>query len=205
MGAAALAIAVGIAVAAGAVSFEVQTRSVAQVARGFIIVFLFFLIAGATEELIFRGFPFQALVHNLGGHWRSSSLRCSLGSRTFRIRMHRPSLRLTQSLRSVARFGLRHNAEPLARDRASLLMELRNGVYLWSAGKCFHMYDSLAWLRGHTGTPYWISGGSYGPEGGAAATVALILSTLAIWKSGLFAPSEEMLLAINMGNQSRLS
>jgi hypothetical protein len=31
--------------------------------------------------------------------------------------------------------------------------------------------------------------------------VALILSTLAIWKSGLFAPSQEMLSAVNHGKR----
>src|SRR4030095_8913231 len=67
MGIATLAIAVGIAVVASALSFEVQTRSGARLALGFILVFFFFLLAGATEELVFRGFPLQALVHNLGG------------------------------------------------------------------------------------------------------------------------------------------
>src|SRR6185295_16968065 len=67
MGVATLVIAVGLAVVAGALSFEVQTRSGAQLARNFVIVLSVFLVAGATEELMFRGFPFQALVHNIGG------------------------------------------------------------------------------------------------------------------------------------------
>jgi hypothetical protein len=61
------------------------------------------------------------------------------------------------------------------------------------------IFSQLAWLRGHSGPPEWISGGEYGPEGGAAATLVLILSTLVIWKSGLFKPSEEMLAAIQHG------
>ena len=59
--------------------------------------------------------------------------------------------------------------------------------------------SEFAWLRGVVGEPVWVSGGSYGPEAGLAATLALILSTLAIWKSGLFAASGEMLLAIRHG------
>ena len=47
----------------------------------------------------------------------------------------------------------------------------------------------------------WISGGSYGPEAGVAATVALVLSTLTIWKSGLFTASEEMRVAIKHGKR----
>src|SRR5262245_53890863 len=61
--------------------------------------------------------------------------------------------------------------------------------------------DEFAWLRGSAGAPLWVSGGSYGPEGGVAATAALILSTLVIWKSGLFAPSGEMVSAIKHGKR----
>jgi hypothetical protein len=60
--------------------------------------------------------------------------------------------------------------------------------------------NHLAWLRGHDLPPGWISGGDYGPEGGAATTLVLILSTLLIWKGGLLKPSEEMLAAIRHGN-----
>jgi membrane protease YdiL (CAAX protease family) len=202
LGAASLVIAVGIAAAAGAVSFEVQTRSGVQIARGFIIVFLFFLIAGATEELIFRGFPFQALVHNLGGA---------------------AAVIITSVL-----FGLAHLSNPSA-TAFSTINTILAGVWLglaylmtrslwlatalhysWNFAMVFifglpvsglTMFSSLAWLRGSIGPPLWLSGGNYGPEGGAAATAALIISTLAIWKSGLFAPSEEMLSAVKHGKR----
>jgi hypothetical protein len=65
----------------------------------------------------------------------------------------------------------------------------------------FITLGDVAWLRGTIGAPAWISGGSYGPEGGVAATVALLLSTLAIWKSGLFTTSDEMLAAIQHGKR----
>jgi membrane protease YdiL (CAAX protease family) len=200
MGAASLAIAVGIAVAAGAVSFEVQTRSAAQIARGFIIVFLFFLIAGATEELIFRGFPFQALVHNLGG-----AMAVIITSVLFGL-AHLPNKDASAfSTINTILAGVWLGLAYLMTRSLWLATALH---YSWNFAMAFifglpvsgfQMFSSLAWLRGHIGTPYWVSGGSYGPEGGAAATVALILSTLAIWRSGLFAPSEEMLSAIKHG------
>jgi len=65
----------------------------------------------------------------------------------------------------------------------------------------FTTLSQLAWLRPRIGGPVWISGGSYGPEAGVAGTVALILSTLTIWKSGLFTASEEMLVAIKHGRR----
>jgi uncharacterized protein len=202
MGAASLAIAVGIAASAGALAFDVQTRGWAPLLRGFAIVCLFFVIAGATEELIFRGFPFQALVHNLGG------------ARAVAI--------------TSLFFGLAHVANPSA-SVFSTINTILAGVWLgvaylmtrslwlatalhWSWNFAmvfifglpvsgFATLDELAWLKGGIGEPIWISGGSYGPEAGMAATVALILSTLAIWKSGLFTASEDMLAAINHGKR----
>ena len=197
MGASALAIAVGIAAAIGSINFEVQTSRAENLPLGCIIAFLFFLIAGATEELIFRGFPFQALVHNLGGA-------------------------AAVTITSVI-FGLAHLANPSA-TAFSTINTILAGVWLglaylmtrslwlatalhwsWNFAMAFIFglpvsgfttLNQLAWLRGSIGPPLWISGGSYGPEGGAAATLALILSTAAIWKSGLFTPSKEMLVAI---------
>jgi len=202
MGAAALAIAVGIAAAFETVTFSVQTRDLASISKGFVIAFLFFLIAGATEELIFRGFPFQALVHNLGGF---------------------AAIAITSIL-----FGLAHLANPSA-SAFSTINTILAGVWLglaylltrslWfaTALHCswnfamvfifglpvsgFTTLDQLAWLRGSIGAPGWISGGSYGPEGGVAVTGALVLSTIAIWKSGLFTPSDEMLAAIQHGKR----
>lgn len=48
--------------------------------------------------------------------------------------------------------------------------------------------------------PAWLTGGSYGIEGGAACTVALLVSTIFIWRSRLFSPTEEMLRLTNQEN-----
>jgi membrane protease YdiL (CAAX protease family) len=203
MGAASLAIAVVIGASAGAFAFDVQTRGSGPLVRGFTIVFLFFVIAGATEELIFRGFPFQALVHNLGGA---------------------RAVAITSLL-----FGLAHASNPSA-SVFSTLNTILAGVWLgvaylmtrslwlatalhwsWNFAMVFIFglpvsgfitLGELGWLRGRIGGPSWISGGSYGPEAGAAATIALLFSTLAIWKSGFFALSEEMQSAIKHGKRT---
>jgi membrane protease YdiL (CAAX protease family) len=202
MGAASLAIAVGIAASVGALTFDVQTREWAPLVGGFMIASLFFVIAGATEELIFRGFPFQALVHNLGGA---------------------RAVAITSLI-----FGLAHVSNPNA-SVFSTINTILAGIWLglaylmtrslwlatalhwsWNFAMVFIFglpvsglttLGELAWLKGRIGEPMWISGGSYGPEAGVAATVALILSTLAIWKSGLFTASEEMLVAIKHGKR----
>jgi membrane protease YdiL (CAAX protease family) len=48
--------------------------------------------------------------------------------------------------------------------------------------------------------PAWLTGGSYGIEGGAACTIALIASTLFIWRTRLVSPTEEMLRLTNQEN-----
>lgn len=48
--------------------------------------------------------------------------------------------------------------------------------------------------------PAWLTGGSYGIEGGAACTIALIASTIFIWRTRLVSPTEEMLRLTNQEN-----
>ncbi len=65
------------------------------------------------------------------------------------------------------------------------------------------MYNEMALMAGRSGTPIWLSGGDYGPEGGAAATLALILSTIVIIKWRVFRASEDMIIATRHGGIER--
>jgi membrane protease YdiL (CAAX protease family) len=201
IGAGSLWLAVAIAEAVGAVRFDINTPAGAHLARGFVILFFLFLVSAAFEELLFRGFAFQALTHNLGAV---------------------AAILITSTL-----FGLAHLSNANA-SAFSTINTILAGVWLsiaylitrslwfatalhysWNLVMVFvfglpvsgiSTFDQLSWLRVENHPPEWVSGGVYGPEGGAAATLALILSTLVIWKSGLFKPSEEMLAAIQHGS-----
>ena len=203
MGAAALAIAVGVAVAANTVTFSVQTRALASIAQGFAIAFFFFLIAGAFEELIFRGFPFQALEHNLGG-----AAAVAITSVLFGLaHLSNPSASAFSTINTMLAGVWVGSAYLMTRSLwlATALHCSWNFAMVWVFGlpvSGFTTLDQLAWLRGSIGPPAWISGGSYGPEGGVAVTVALLLSTVVIWKSGLFTPSDEMLAAVQHGRRN---
>src|ERR1044071_662504 len=48
--------------------------------------------------------------------------------------------------------------------------------------------------------PAWLTGGSYGIEGGAACAIALVASTLFIWRTRLVSPTEEMLRLTDQEN-----
>lgn len=51
--------------------------------------------------------------------------------------------------------------------------------------------------------PAWLTGGSYGIEGGAACTIALLASTLFIWRTRLVSPTEEMLRLTDQENPTQ--
>lgn len=48
--------------------------------------------------------------------------------------------------------------------------------------------------------PAWLTGGAYGIEGGAACTLALLISTLFIWRTRLVSPTEDMLRLTDQEN-----
>jgi uncharacterized protein len=200
LGALSLALAVGIEAATGAVSFTNQPHDAGQLARGFVIVFVFFLIAGAVEELVFRGFALQALIHNLGP--------------------------LAAIALTAIFFGLAH----VSNNNATLFSTINTmlaGVWLgvaylqtrslWLATALHYSWNftmafifglpvsgftnlnHLAGLDGQAHDPLWLSGGDYGPEAGAPVTLVLLLSLLVIWKSGWFKATDEMLAATRHG------
>ncbi|HJQ25893.1 MAG TPA: type II CAAX endopeptidase family protein [Blastocatellia bacterium] len=203
IGGAALALAVGLEAAAGAVHFTVQTTG-KELVFGFGYLLIFFVIAAAVEELMFRGFALQALLHNLGAV---------------------PAVAITAVL-----FGLAHinndNVSAFAvfntilagvwlgtayvRTRSLWLPTALH--YAWNFVMVFVFglnvsgipaFERLAWLHGESKPPRWISGADYGPEGGVVATLALVLSTLLIWKSGWFRATAEMLAGLAHGERER--
>lgn len=58
-------------------------------------------------------------------------------------------------------------------------------------------------LRATDFGPAWITGGTYGIEGGAACTVALIISTILIWRTRLVSPDPEMFRLTDQENPQR--
>ncbi|HVG19421.1 MAG TPA: CPBP family intramembrane glutamic endopeptidase [Blastocatellia bacterium] len=200
LGAASLGLAVAIAAAAGAVGFETNTHDGALLARGFVVLFFLFLVSGAFEELLFRGFAFQALYHDVGPLAAVVITSTLFGLAHF----DNNNASIFSTVNTMIAGAWLAAACVLTRSLwlATALHYSWNFVMVFVFGlpiSGFSTFNQLTWLRGHNQPPEWVSGGSYGPEGGAAATIALILSTVAMWKSGLFKPSEEMLAAIRHG------
>jgi membrane protease YdiL (CAAX protease family) len=201
IGGAALALAVCIIWIAGAVSFQTASHEKAPLAqRSIILAFgaalLFFLIAAAFEELLFRGFIFQAFLRGAGPVWAVLLTSVPFGI----AHLGNPSATLFSTLNTVLAGVWLGVAYLVTRS-----LWLPTGLHFsWNLAMSFFFglpvsglvtVDRLAVVNGRIGSPDWMSGGSYGPEGGFAATVALIVATAFLWKSGLFRPSKEMLEA----------
>jgi membrane protease YdiL (CAAX protease family) len=200
LGAITLAIAVGTIAAAGAVSFEVQSGAALRIALGFAGLGLYFLLAAAFEELLVRGFVFQAIAHNVGpvAAIAITSVAFSL------LHIGNPNVTIFAILNTVLAGVWLGVAYWLTRSLwlATALHASWNFAMVWIFGlpvSGLTAFVDFACLRGRPGMPVWLSGGDYGPEAGFAATIALALSTIAIGKSGVFRASLEMLAALRHG------
>ena len=151
---------------------------------------LFFLVAAAGEELMFRGYFFQTFMQGI----------------TF----------LPAALIMSLLFGASHLANPHVTTFAAINVALAglwfSFAYLKTRSLWFPIGLHASWnfcqttmfgfstsgqeFHGRTiftnvvSGPQWLTGGAFGPEGGALATLALIISTWFIIKSGLITAPE---------------
>lgn len=158
------------------------------------ITLLIFITGAVSEEVLFRGYLLQTMS---------------------RAKLFSVGLLLTSVL-----FASAHNANPGA-NMFTWLNTFLAGIwfciaYLKTRDLWFPIGIHLAWnwfqgsifgisvsglsdlataplMRSQDFGPVWLTGGSYGLEGGLSCTIALIVSGLAIWFLPLPKPSEEML------------
>ena len=203
IGSATISLAVAVEFGAGAVHFNRELSGAgATYALGYL--FVLFLLAGAIEELLFRGFGFQALIDGGGGF-----LAVGLTSGVFGLaHIWNDHASVFSTLNTVLA-GVWLGAAYLMTRSLWLATALH---YSWNLIMAFvfglpvsgiESFQKLAVLRGESTNPLWVSGGNYGPEAGAAATLALLVSTLLIWRGGWFRPAAEMIEALRHGKPQR--
>ena len=158
---------------------------------GFAQLFALFLLVAAFEELIARGYVFQALIEGT-----------------------RP---LFAAFLLSALFGLGHlnnpNATKLGALNVGLAGMLMAVTYLKTRALWMPIGLHLSWnfsqgfIYGHSVSgipasysillsrpvgPTWLSGGAFGAEGSVVATLVLAVASFLLWKLPKLAPSEEM-------------
>jgi hypothetical protein len=147
-------------------------------------------VAALSEELVFRGYPFQVFLKSLGP-WGAMLLISLI-------------------------FGLLHAPNPGA-TLLSILNTILAGIFLcraylktrslwlpygihvgWNAGLALVLgypvsgIDTPSILKTSVSGPDWILGGGYGPEGGVLGTVIFLAATIVIGRLPIGRVSPEM-------------
>jgi len=194
VGFASLVIAVVIATAGGGLRFSFAgSVMMSAVAKAFLSTAPLLFVAALGEEALFRGYVLQTLT--------------------------RAQLAWLGLLLTSVPFGLAHLSNPNVVPGVTFANTAIAGIWLGAAylrtrslwfplGIHWSWNWALGWffglpisginvvanplLKGTDLGPAWLTGGSYGIEGGVACTVALIVSTLFIWRAPLVSATPEL-------------
>lgn len=195
IGIASLALGVGVAFIGGGLRFNLNWDDLIYgVTRSLLSSGTLFMIAALAEEAIFRGYPLQTLTR-AGLAW----MGVLLTSLPFAFsHLLNPNVVPGVTFANTALAGI-WLAVAYLRTR-SLWFPL--GVHWgwnWALGSLFglpvsglHLVSRPLFEPTDSG-PAWLTGGSYGLEGGVAGTIALLLSTLFIWRIRFVSATPEML------------
>ena len=152
---------------------------------------LFFAVAAAWEEAIFRGYPFQVLVERVGV-WPATLLASGLFALAH---AQNPNVN-TLGIANIFLAGVMLSIAYL-KTRS---LWFATGVHLgwnWTMASLFDLpvsglvFDTPLYTGVISG-PEWWTGGAFGPEAGLAATLALLAGTLWMVRSERVAPEEEI-------------
>jgi hypothetical protein len=176
----------------------------------------FFIIAGASEEALLRGYPLQTLLRSLPawiplvltailfsfGHLNNPNVTPSIpfisGLLAYFIPERYARLLATFTFINTALAGV-WLAVAYLRTRSLWFPIGVHWAWNWSLGALFGlpvsgitMLSRASLIPATDRGPAWLTGGAYGIEGGAACTVALVLSTIYIARTPLVRATEEM-------------
>jgi membrane protease YdiL (CAAX protease family) len=203
IGLASLTVATAIATAGGGLSFTISGRAaLVQVGESMAASAVLFICAALAEEALFRGYPLQTLTRaNLT--W----LAVFLTSVPFAaVHLRNPNVAAGFTFINTALAGI-WLAVAYLRTRSLWFPLGVHWAWNWALGSLFGLpvsgITSLAphsLLRGTDLGPAWLTGGSYGIEGGLACTITLIASTLFILRTRLVAATPEMKILTSQEN-----
>lgn len=195
IGVGSLALATAIAATAGGLTFTASPRAMLlRVVQTLVMSALLFIFAALAEEALFRGYPLQTLTR-AGLAW----LAILLTSVPFAaIHLQNPNVVKGFTFINTALAGV-WLAVAYLRTRSLWLPLGVHWAWNWALGSLFGLPVSgittvapNPLLHGTDLGPAWLTGGSYGIEGGLACTIALVVSTIFIWRMKLVSATPEM-------------
>ena len=153
-----------------------------------------FVVAAAAEEILFRGYPLQTMMRAL------PFLLAVIPSSVLFAYVHLDNPNVAWGFTflntTLAGFWL---AVAYLRTRSLWFPLGLHWAWNWAMGALLGLPVSgitsltrAPLFRATDTGPAWLTGGAYGIEGGAACTVALIISTIFIWKTRLLKADEEL-------------
>jgi membrane protease YdiL (CAAX protease family) len=196
IGIASLALAVTIATAAGGLRFTLSSRALlGAVAQTLLFSGVLFVLAALAEEALFRGYPLQTLTRA-----KLAWLAVLLTSLPFAaVHLRNPNVAAGFTFLNTALAGVWLAAAYL-RTRSLWFPLGVHWAWNWAMASLLGLpVSGITDLAPHSllhGTdlgPAWLTGGTYGPEGGAACTIALIVSMLFVWRTRLVSATPELL------------
>lgn len=192
LGIATLFLAALLATVTRGVHFRFDPAGSRSIGQTLAVSLLLFVFAAAAEEMLFRGYPLQTLTRaNLA--W----LGVLLTSVPFAaVHLNNPHAVPGFTFLNTALAGL-WLAVAYLRTRSLWLPLALHWSWNWAQASVLgfpvsgiERISPAPLLQAMNAGPDWLTGGAYGIEGGAACTVALLISTLVIWRAKLFSSAD---------------
>ena len=153
--------------------------------------FAFFAVAAAAEEALFRGYAFQALVQGIGV-WPAV-----LGTSALFAYGHANNPNVTPvALANIFLAGVML-AVAYLRTRSLWFVTAVHLGWNWTMASLLDfpvsgiVKDMPLYTARETG-PDWLTGGTFGPEAGPAASLTIVLGTVWMWRTRLLGESPRM-------------
>ena len=195
IGIASLLVAAALATAVGGFQFALNPSGISTaVGKTLLVSCLVFVPAAAAEEIVFRGYPLQTMTR---AHlaWVGLMLTSIFFAS---VHLSNPNVVPGFTLLNTTLAGIWLGVAYL-RTRSLWLPLGIHWSWNWMMGAVLGLPVSgienltpAPLLRATDVGPAWLTGGTYGIEGGAACTIALLLSTVFIWRTQLITASGEM-------------
>ena len=169
-----------------------------MILREAIMTFIFFSFAAAFEELMFRGYAFQTILRDaIPPVIPILALSIFFGA----LHWGNPDSTIFSTVNTILA-GVWLSVAYLKTRSLWFATALHVG-WNWTMGMIFGLPVSGMKLPHYpilistSETPKWLTGEGYGPEGGVAATLILLIATILIWKSKSLrvAPGMQKMLA----------
>lgn len=189
-----LALATVIAFVGGGLRFSLSPMPVRSIATTVLLSAGLFMVAALAEEALFRGYPIQTFARA-----RLIWIGVLITSVPFAVgHLENPNAGGVLAFVNTALAGV-WLAVAYLRTRSLWLPLGVHWAWNWALGALFGLPVSGITkvapnpiLIGTDLGPAWLTGARYGIEGGVACTVALVISTVYIWKTGLVSPTSDL-------------